>query len=72
MVMENLAVNNRLVNGVEGVVQEVDYGIDNQNRHYAKTCYVLVKGLGLQLDCYERDVMPILPGFHSFMYTNQF
>lgn len=72
MITENLAISNRLVNGAEGIVKHVDYEIDEQNRRYAKACYVLVKGSGVQIRGFEPDVVPILPVQASFSFKPPF
>jgi ATP-dependent DNA helicase PIF1 len=72
MITENIAMNNRLVNGAEGVVQEIMYNIDDQNRRHAKVCLVLVRGCGIKLDGYDLDIVPLFPVSRTFTYTSPF
>jgi hypothetical protein len=71
MIAENVAIRNRLVNGMEGIVKHIDYDIDESNRQYAKACYVLVERSGIQLEGFEPDVVPILPVQQSFTFKSQ-
>jgi hypothetical protein len=71
MLTENLAISNKLVNGAEGVVRHVNYGIDEQSRRYAKAYYVLVKGSGVQIKGYVIDVVPIQPVPLSFTFKSR-
>ena len=70
MTTENLATDKKLVSGMEGIVQHVDYGILDNGRRYAKACYVLVEGSGVLVDGHALDVVPILPIPHSFTYKS--
>jgi ATP-dependent exoDNAse (exonuclease V) alpha subunit len=72
MITENLATDNKLVNGMEGIVQHIDYGILDNGGRYAKACYVLVKGSDVKVDGYDIDVVPILPVPHSFTYKSRY
>lgn len=50
MITENVAIRNRLVNGMEGIVKHITYDTDESNRRYAKAYYVLVEGSSIQLE----------------------
>jgi ATP-dependent DNA helicase PIF1 len=69
MITDNLALDNKLVNGADGIVQETDYGIDDAGRRYAKVCYVLVEGSKVQIPGHAYEVVPILPVTSNFKYT---
>jgi hypothetical protein len=71
MITENVAIRNRLVNGMEGIVKHITYDTDESNRRYAKAYYVLVEGSSIQLEGFEPDVVPILPVQQSFTFKSQ-
>lgn len=61
MVTENLAFHHGIVNGSEGIVEDVKYEEDEQGRRYCKVVYVRVPGCGMRVNGLPDDVVPIFP-----------
>ncbi|PPQ71220.1 hypothetical protein CVT26_010999 [Gymnopilus dilepis] len=70
MVTENLAFDNGIVNGSEGVVQDIKYDEDDQGIKYARVAYVLFPGCGVRMDGLEDDVVPIFPVTTRIEHSN--
>ncbi|PPQ81034.1 hypothetical protein CVT26_002879 [Gymnopilus dilepis] len=61
MVTENLAFDNGIVNGSEGIVHDIIFDEDEQARRYAKAVYVRFDGCGVHVEGFPIDVVPIFP-----------
>jgi ATP-dependent exoDNAse (exonuclease V) alpha subunit len=67
MVTENVAIQNKLVNGAEGTVHSIKYETDEEGNRYLLAVYVSVPGCNIQCSGLPVDVVPIVPvrtGFH--------
>lgn len=71
MVTTNLAMTRGVVNGAEGIVQDVMYSSDDVGRRYASVAYVRIKKSGLFGEGLKEDVVPILPErvYFEYRYT---
>ena len=61
MIMTNLAINEKVVNGSEGILRQVHYRVDEQDRRYAVKAYVEVKGSTFQYEDLPPAWVPIFP-----------
>lgn len=66
MVTTNLAISRGIVNGAEGVVQDILYTMDNEGHRYASVVYVRVKKSGSFAHDLDVDVVPVFPERKSF------
>lgn len=66
MVTSNLAISRRVVNGVEGIVCDIKYSTDVDNRRYASVVYVYLSGAGKISPELEEDIVPVFPERSSF------
>jgi hypothetical protein len=68
MVTENVAIQNKLVNGIEGMLHSIKYETDEEGNRYLVAPYVHVPGCGLAAPGFPADVAPILPVRTGFYY----
>jgi ATP-dependent DNA helicase PIF1 len=66
MVTTNLAISRGIVNGAEGVVQDILYTTDHEGRRYASVAYVRVARSGSFAPDLDNDVVPVLPERTTF------
>lgn len=66
MITSNLAISRRIVNGAEGVVQDILYTTDDGGHRYASVVYVRVERSGSFASGLEDDIVPVLPERKSF------
>jgi Helitron helicase-like domain at N-terminus/PIF1-like helicase len=69
MVTENVAISFGVVNGTEGIIEDVRYRMDTEGRRFGVCAYVRVLGAGLISDELGKDIVPIMPTSSSFRYT---
>ena len=66
MITSNLAISRGIVNGAEGIVQDILYTTDDDGHRYPSVVYVRVKGSGSFASDLDSDIVPILPERVSF------
>ncbi|EGO18499.1 hypothetical protein SERLADRAFT_481063 [Serpula lacrymans var. lacrymans S7.9] len=69
MVTENVATFCNVVNGAEGILQDIKFSVDEQNCRYTECAYVKIEGANLQSPSLPIDVVPILPSPTRFTYS---
>jgi hypothetical protein len=68
MVTENIAIQNKIVNGSEGTLHSMKYKTDDDGNRYLLAAYIHVPGSALQSPGCPLDVVPILPVRTGFTY----
>jgi ATP-dependent DNA helicase PIF1 len=71
MIKENLSVRQKIVNGSEGILQDVKYELGPDGVRHATCAYVLVPGCGLQAPGLPINVVPVLPFRTAFCYETR-
>ncbi len=66
MVNKNVAFSKNIVNGMEGIVEEIKYETDTKGCQYAVVVYIRVPGAGKVAESLDEDVIPIFPNSTSF------
>ncbi|PPQ76166.1 hypothetical protein CVT26_009225 [Gymnopilus dilepis] len=61
MITENIAFNNKIVNGTEGEIRSIYFEDGADGRSYAVVAYVYVPGSGFDLPGLGPDVVPVFP-----------
>lgn len=61
MVIDNVAISGRVVNGAEGTVKHVLYETDRDGRRFASVVYVHIPGSSVNIPGLEDEVVPIFP-----------
>lgn len=67
MITENIAFSKGIVNGVEGVVEDVKY-VTEDGRRTATVAYVRVPGVGVIIPDLGVDIVPVFPETSSFEF----
>jgi ATP-dependent DNA helicase PIF1 len=68
MVTENIAIQNKLVNGAEGTLHSIKYDTDADGNRYLLAAYLHVPECGLVTPGLPVDVVPIMPVRSGFTY----
>ena len=68
MVTENIAFSNRVVNGAEGVIEDIQYSVGDDGHRTADAVYIRIRGAGLITDELGDDIVPIFPVTSSFKW----
>ena len=61
MVTENVSVSFKVVNGSEGIVEDIRYTVDDAGRRSADVVYVRIERCAIQVTGLEEGVVPIFP-----------
>lgn len=68
MVTENIAFTKGIVNGVEGVVENIKYTVDEEGNRFASVVYIRVSDIDMEIAGLDRGLVPIFPETVSFEY----
>ncbi|KIJ58468.1 hypothetical protein HYDPIDRAFT_102603 [Hydnomerulius pinastri MD-312] len=59
-----------VVNGAEGVIEDIKYTVDEHNIWYAACAYVRIKGANVNAAGLHAEVVPIFPSTSTFRYED--
>lgn len=68
MITENVSVPFRVVNGSEGIVDDIKYTTDDQGRRIASVVYVSLRGCQIQVPGLAKGIVPLFPTTSSIQH----
>jgi hypothetical protein len=69
MFTENIAIGNKIVNGMRGILTDIKFDLDTNDRRFPIMAYVHVPDSNINASGLDRDIVPIHPKEKSFSYT---
>ena len=68
IVTENVAIKASVVNGAQGIVEQIKYEEDNQGNRFLKCVYISIEDAGVKSHGIDSEFIPIFPVTTSFAY----